>query len=286
MKNQSALIALTQDPRILQVFLLSNFLLYGCLFFGWWEQATVYGAALSFSLLTQLLWIKIRHLNYDSLKSALITGLGLCLLLRVNEWYIMALAAVLAISSKFVITHRGKHLFNPTNVAIVLISWSGVGWISPGQWGSGEVLALLLIAGACMVLFEVKRWDVALTFLGSLFLLEFCRSVVYLGWTADVLFHKFNNATLLLFAFFMITDPRSTPDHRTARMLWSAALALLSFLLTQVWYLYQAPMYALFTLSLLTPWLDHLFKGEPFKWSASVPSKQVAGSTKSTQVFL
>ena len=52
-------------------------------------------------------------------KSALISALSLCLLLRTDWLALAALAAVVAVGSKFLIRVRDKHVFNPTNLAIV-----------------------------------------------------------------------------------------------------------------------------------------------------------------------
>src|SRR5262249_30239618 len=62
------------------------------------------------------------HFNF---KSALISGLSLCLLLRTNRPELALAAAVIAIAGKFVFRIRGKHIFNPTNggiVAMMLLS--------------------------------------------------------------------------------------------------------------------------------------------------------------------
>ena len=72
-------------------------------------------------------------------KSALISGLSLCLLLRTNLVALAALAGVVAIASKFVLRFHDKHLFNPTNfalVAMMLATGSRLGFAGPvGQRG-------------------------------------------------------------------------------------------------------------------------------------------------------
>jgi Na+-translocating ferredoxin:NAD+ oxidoreductase RnfD subunit len=254
------------DPRYLQLLLLGFFLLYGITWLGWHTHVYVYLAAVMSCVGTQYFWARRLHLPKGSWKSALISALGLSLLLKVNSWEYMALAGAVAISSKFLVTWRGKHIFNPTNVAIVLLVWVGVGWVSPGQWGSGEVVGLLVVLGATGVLFRVQRWDVALVFLATLFALEYARTVWYLGWPTDALWHKFQSGTLLLFAFFMITDPRTAPDHRLARVLWGAGVAVLSFVLSQFHHLYAAPIFALVAVSISTPILDTLWKERRFEW--------------------
>ncbi len=65
---------------------------------------------------------------YDP-RSALISGLSLCLLLRTNSLLLAITAAVVTIASKFVIRVNGKHLFNPTNFGVVAMmlarDWCG-----------------------------------------------------------------------------------------------------------------------------------------------------------------
>lgn len=255
------------DPRWLQLFLLSNFLIYGWVFLDWFAHLAIYIAAFVSCIGTQFAWAKIKNLPKGSWKSALISALGLCLLLRVNSWEVMMLAGVLTISSKFIFRFHSKHVFNPTNFGIIAVILFGMGWISPGQWGSGEVIFGLALTGAALVLFGVNRWDVALSFLISLFALEAIRTVGYLGWGWDVLFHKFNSGTILLFAFFMITDPKTSPGSRKGRVIWGIMIAVLSFCLSQIFYFYQAPLIALFIVSLSTPLLDTIFKHSKFHWN-------------------
>ncbi|PYO55606.1 MAG: Na+-transporting NADH:ubiquinone oxidoreductase, subunit NqrB, partial [Candidatus Rokuibacteriota bacterium] len=67
-------------------------------------------------------------------RSALISGLSLCLLLRTNSLTLAVLTAALAIASKFVLRVGGKHVFNPTNFALVaMMLLTGAVWVSPGQ---------------------------------------------------------------------------------------------------------------------------------------------------------
>lgn len=255
------------DPRWLQIYLLANFLGYGWVFLGWSENAMVYAAAIISCLCTQYFWTTLKGLPKGSWKSAMISALGLCLLLKVNSWEWMFLAGTLTISSKFLIHYKHKHIFNPTNFGIIILILLNAGWISPGQWGSGEAILGLIISGACLVLFGIKRWDVALTFILTLFALEAIRSVGYLGWGWDVVFHKFNSGTVLLFAFFMITDPKTSPNSRRGRVIWGILIALLSFGLSQFYYFYQAPLIALFIVSICTPFLDIIFQSSRFYWN-------------------
>ena len=80
----------------------------------------------------QVLGSTITSLRFEW-RSALISGLSLCLLCRTNDAWLAALGAGVAIGSKFVLRWRGKHLFNPTNLALVvlIIISDGAVWVSP-----------------------------------------------------------------------------------------------------------------------------------------------------------
>jgi len=254
------------DPRYLQIFLLGSFLAYGLLFLQWAARLEIFAAAVFSTAFTQIIWAKAKRAPMSSVKSALISALGLCLLLRTESVWIMSLAGIATISSKFLIRRNGKHVFNPTNFGIILAILSGHAWISPGQWGHELTTMGLIGLGAVGILLRVKRWDLSLTFLMVLFVLESLRLVAYLGWDWPVVFHRFNSGTILLFAFFMITDPKTSPNSRKGRIIWASMIAMLSFLLGQFFYLYQAPLIALFIVSFTTPLIDKVFQAERFKW--------------------
>lgn len=263
-----------QDPRNFQLLYLGLFLSYGMTFLGW-HRDLLQTAVLWFSCLgTQYLFCLWKGKSLNALKSAMITALGLTLLLRSGELWVYAGAGVVAIASKFLIRYRGKHVFNPANLALVVyVLLLQKAWVSPGQWGSSAMLIYFIGAAGMMVLFRSARVDTAFSFLGVLFLLEAGRNYWYLGWPADYLFHRFSNGSLLLFSFFMITDPMTTPDDRRARMLWAACIALITFLLGNFMYLQNAPVPALFAMSLATPLFDKLRKAERFQWLPNRTSK-------------
>ena len=109
-----------KDPRFFQVAILGLLLGYGILGLDFgvrWQNAA---AIIVTAQLTQLIATRLARLpRFDPL-SALISSLSLTLLLRTDLAAIAALAALIAIASKFVIRLRGKHVFNPANVALVV----------------------------------------------------------------------------------------------------------------------------------------------------------------------
>ena len=104
--------------------------------------------------------------------------MSLCLLLRTNSLWLAAAAPVAAVASKFLLRWNGKHLFNPTVFALVLLLLcaDGCAWVSPGQWGSVAFFAFGLVCAGGMVVTRAGRADVALAFLACYLGLLFTRS--------------------------------------------------------------------------------------------------------------
>src|ERR1051325_4097054 len=108
------------DPRLYQIAVLTGLLAYGLLrlrFEVRWPHVVITLAA---ALLTQAWCSRRAALPFDP-RSALISGLSLCLLLRTGSPLVSTAAAVIAIASKFALRWRGKHVWNPTNLAVVVM---------------------------------------------------------------------------------------------------------------------------------------------------------------------
>lgn len=200
-------------------------------------------------------------------RSALISGLSLCLLLRTGSDLLAVAAAILAVASKFVVRVRGKHVFNPTNAAIAtVVLVSGEAWVSPGQWGDSAFLAFLVACGGSLVAWRALRSDVALAFLVSWVSLLFVRAL-YLGDPLAIPLHQLQSGSLLLFAFFMISDPKTTPDRQACRLVFGALVAASAFYLQFVSYRPSGGLVlALFALAPLVPVLDLLWPASRYEW--------------------
>lgn len=259
-----------KDARHFQITFLGSFLLFGIAFLTWYEDWLKFALFISSAIIVQYIGQAMTKPKSGAWKSALITSLGLCLLCKTNTYETALLAAVFAIGSKFLIRYKGKHIFNPVNMGIVAsIYLTQDAWISPGQWGSHILLIFLLGALGFLVLRKVDRLDASITFLLVFGGLQFTRSVLYLGWSFDVYLHQMASGTLLLFTFFMITDPMTTPNHRTARVIWVSLIGIASFVLSNYMYVYAAPILVLFFASPLTPVFDRLWQAEKFEWKFS-----------------
>ena len=172
---------LPDDPRSFQIAALLALLVYGMLALDFDVAPARAGLILATALAAQWAFGRLAGLPVYDPRSALISGLSLCLLLRTGSDLLAATAAVLAVASKFVLRVRGKHVFNPTNAAIAtVVLTTGAAWVSPGQWGDSAFLAFLVACAGGLVAWRALRSDVALAFLLSWVFLLFGRAL-YLG---------------------------------------------------------------------------------------------------------
>lgn len=201
-------------------------------------------------------------------KSALITSLSLSILLRATNPVFWFFAALVGIGAKFLIRYNKKHIFNPACIGLVVITLAaGSGaWISPGQWGQASWFAAVAIGLGALVLSSAKRIDIALGFLAAFAAMLFGRAL-WLGDPLTIPAHQMQSGALLVFAFFMITDPRSTPDSRIGRLVFAAAVAALAAWLSWGPHVRGSVFYALAALAVLTPVIDRLLPAARFQWN-------------------
>lgn len=276
---------LLQDARDYQILFLSLFLTLGISTRDWTLRPDLILVAIATCLVTQ--WVAVSLAPYFqqrlgnllthqenplqkieslSLRSALITALSLSLLLRADRATTMVLAGFLAIVSKFLFQVGKKHFFNPANFGIIsVLILTKDAWVSPGQWGDEWWYALVFAGTGGIILKRVGRWDTSAAFLGSYAVLEAIRNV-WLGWTWDVYFHRLMSGSLLLFALFMLTDPRSIPNSRKGRLLWAIGIAVLTFILRNQFFVSTAMFWALFAVAPLTVFIDVIWSAPKFSW--------------------
>ena len=191
--------------------------------------------------------------------SALLTGNGVAFILRVpgtehgdwwsmNGWWIFAGTAAVSLLSKHAIRFRGRHIFNPSNVGLVLCFvilgstradplafW----WGPMSPWMVGALV--LIVMGGLTLLSRSGLLGIAvffwLAFAAGMGVLAASGHVMTASWhlgpiTGWALWRVLVfSPEVLVFLFFMITDPKTTPAGRGARRVYAVAIGLLAVLL-------------------------------------------------------
>lgn len=268
-----------KDARYFQIIFQSIFLSYGIFFLHWRNENWLYAIYFVTSLVAQCVceyFLGRKNIPFlqrltNGIPSVLISSFGLSLLLKTNYWQVAVFAAVVSIFSKYILRINGKHIFNPSALGILAaIMLTGNAWISPGQWGSSAVILFGVCCLGFIVTTRVQKLDISLAFLGTFTGLIFLRQIIYLGWPIDHFVQSISTGSLLLFSFFMITDPKTIPNHIVVRVLWGAAIAFVAFYFTAFKFINGAPIFVLVLAQPLVPLLNRFFKARQFEW---VPAK-------------
>jgi Na+-translocating ferredoxin:NAD+ oxidoreductase RnfD subunit len=128
---------------------------------------------------------------------------------------------------------------------------------------------LWFLALGGLVTQRIARWDVSVTFLLvwaallalRIILLQYAWNPGAAMWLQEV-----GNGSTLLFAFFMISDPMTTPQHRGARLLYVAVVAVLAFIWQYVYFRPQGLIVVLFACSWGVPLINALYRHTRFSW--------------------
>ena len=254
------------DARLYQIIFLAALLTTGVLLRDFALRPEQMALTFAAGLATQALCIRALGLKRVGYLSAAITCFGLSILLRADTSWVHPLAACIAIGSKFVLRINGKHLYNPANFGVMtsVLLLPGA-WISPGQWGTDLALAGWFVVLGALVTQRARRWDISWMFLTA-FLGLIAARVLWLGQNPAVFAHQLGNGGLLLFAFFMISDPKTTPDSRAARFLFAGLVALGACYVHFVLFRTNGLLWSLAACSPLVPVLDRLLPGPRYAW--------------------
>ncbi|MGH7897488.1 MAG: RnfABCDGE type electron transport complex subunit D [Candidatus Binatia bacterium] len=256
-----------RDPRILQIFSLGVLLASGAWFRDFSIRPEQIALTFAAGLAAQWLGDRLRHAPNPSLRSAVITSFSLSLLLRADNLWAHPLAAAMAIGGKFVLRHQGKHLFNPGNLGVILALLLVPGtWVSPGQWGDDLALAAWFVALGGVVVVRARRSDVSLVFLAA-YLGALGLRVAWLGQAAAVWLHQLQSGALLLFAFFMISDPMTIPNHVRGRAAHAVLVAAIAYHWQFSLYRPNALVWALFIAAPAVPLWDALWPAAKYEWN-------------------
>src|SRR5882757_4630197 len=247
------------DPRIFQIFALGVLLAIGAYFRDFSLRPAQAILAFVAALATQILCWALTRDKPRSLRSAIITALSLSLLLRADNLFVHPIAAAAAISSKSIIRLQGKHLFNPATFGVIFALNLMPGcWISPGQWGQDVAIAGWVLVLGMLVTERARRADISWAFL-AFYLGALAIRVAYLGQRWSVWTHQLSSGALLLFAFFMISDPMTAPNSRIGRIAHAAIVAAIAYAWQFRFYRINGLIWALFIAAACVPLWDAVF---------------------------
>jgi glycine betaine catabolism B len=164
-----------------------------------------------------------------NLESASITALILTLIvgsLAITEDVVLTtFIGFAAMTSKYLLATRKKHIFNPAAVAVfatAMLFDSGASW-----WIGSMPTLPIIVAGGLLVLVKIKRLELVASFIAVHFLTQilFGRSVTV---------HTFLAPATWFFVFVMLVEPLTSPSTKNKQIVFGSFVAMAYFLLPKI----------------------------------------------------
>ena len=237
---------LSLDNRFVPPVFITVILLAGHFSFGILESYQRTLLAIATSIVAELILGRIFVHQWPHLASAYISGISVGILVRSPAFWPYVLCSLIAITSKYVLRVKGRHIWNPSNFgicAMLFLASDSVATLSI-QWGNNLWAMLVIWALGSAIIWRLRRFHICATYVISFFALSFLRSwITGDPWLSEV--SPITGPEYQLFIFFMITDPKTTVKSKLGQCIvaFSVAAVEMFFRLDQSIY---APLYALF----------------------------------------
>jgi Na+-translocating ferredoxin:NAD+ oxidoreductase RnfD subunit len=251
---------LSLENRYIPPIFITLILLAGQLSFGILESYEKTLLAIGTAILTELILGRIFLGKLPHIASAYITGISVGILLRSPAYWPFALGAAIAITSKYVLRFKGRHLWNPSNFGICVVLFllpASVAMLSI-QWGNNMWSLVVIWVLGSVIIWRLRRLHISATYVISFMVLAVLRaSIIHQPVLAEI--SPITGPEYQLFIFFMITDPKTTARSKTGQCIVVFFVAVLEMFFRFDQSVY-APLYALFWVGpiamLIEIWLD------------------------------
>ena len=251
---------LSLDNRFVPPLFITLILLVGHLSFGILESYQKTLLAIATSIIAELILGRVFTQKWPHLASAYISGISVGILLRSPAYWPYVVCALLAITSKYVLRFKGRHLWNPSNFgicAMLFLASDAVATLSI-QWGNNLGAMLVIWALGSAIIWRLRRFHICAVYVVSFLLLSVLRArITDDPWLSEV--SPITGPEYQLFIFFMITDPKTTVQSKLGQCIVAFSVAAVEMLFRLEQSIY-APLYALFFVGpcamLLEMWIN------------------------------
>jgi Na+-translocating ferredoxin:NAD+ oxidoreductase RnfD subunit len=184
------------------------------------------------AMVADLAILRMRKGKWLFPSGALITGMLVAMVLSPREpWWVVALTALIAILSKYLVRGRTANVFNPAALALFVAYYL---FESPQSWWGAlpemhPAALLVLIGTGAYVVVELNKIPSVLTFLGAYFLLFTITALFQDSIELASIYRTPNLHAALFFALFMVTDPPTAPPGHRDQMIYAVITAVAAF---------------------------------------------------------
>jgi Na+-transporting NADH:ubiquinone oxidoreductase subunit NqrB len=237
---------LSLDNRFLPPLFITCILLIGQLSFGMLESYQKTFLAILAAIAAEIFLGRVFTGKWPHLASAYITGISVGILVRSPAVWPYAWCSVVAITSKYVLRVRNRHIWNPSNFGISALLFLApfTGATLSVQWGNNLWPMLVIWALGSLIIYRLRRFHISATYVASFFIFALVRSFLTgHGFLAEVA--PITGPMYQLFVFFMITDPKTTVHSKIGQCGVAVGVAFVEMVL-RLFQVVHAPYYALF----------------------------------------
>jgi Na+-translocating ferredoxin:NAD+ oxidoreductase RnfD subunit len=203
-----------RTPKGLLTIVLAALTVVAALGEGFRRVGPVLFSAIAVAALIDAPILRKRGNAWEFPSGAVLTGLLVAMILSPQEpWYVAGCTSAIAILSKYAFRTRSANVFNPAALALVASFYmfnTGQSW-----WGAlpeiTPIALAVLFATGVFIADRVNKMPLVLVFLGSYYLLF--TATAFLGEPRQVaeVFRTPDLQAVLFFAFFILTDPPTSP---------------------------------------------------------------------------
>jgi Na+-translocating ferredoxin:NAD+ oxidoreductase RnfD subunit len=192
---------------------------------------TLLGAVVAAGLLDAII-LRARHTRWQFPGGAILTAWIVAMVLSSQTpWPVTVATSLVAVVSKYAIRARAGNIFNPAALGIVLlfpVSHAGESW-----WGALPDVApaaqgVLLLTGL-FIAARVNKLPLVVAFLGAYYLLFTATAFAADPAGVSEVFRTPDLQAVLYFAFFILTDPPTSPVTPADQLVFAAIVAAVSF---------------------------------------------------------
>ncbi len=197
-------------------------------------------------------FFKVRPHGESSVITALILACLFLPSLEIVNLAVFVLTGVLASASKYLLTVRGRHIFNPAAIATVAVG--AVGLTGAAWWVATPALLPVSVVIALLILYKTRRLQMGMVFIAVAILILLGEAAVIGNPLPEAFWFAVASWPLIFFAGVMLSEPLTQPPRRWQQLFVAMLVAILSTVPIRSPLIAMTPAVALVIGNLLAWW--------------------------------
>jgi Na+-translocating ferredoxin:NAD+ oxidoreductase RnfD subunit len=221
-----------RTPKGLLLLILAALIAIAATHEGWHTVAVPVLSAAALAGAIDALILRYRHGRWEFPDGAILTALLVAMVLSAQgPWHYAPITAAVGVISKYIFRSRAANVFNPAALGVVATFYvfnTGQSW-----WGAlpevHPIAQLVMVGTGWFIAQRVNKLPLLLAFLGSYFVLFTIAAFAGNPALVAEIFRTPDLQAVLFFAFFILTDPPTSPVKYHDQVIYGVLVAVVSF---------------------------------------------------------